>query len=147
MSAPRPWTVNDGKHTCVDPYPCPLCHNENHVSETSRPTVLVCGGRDFRDWDRVCRTLDRLDPKPLVIVHGAAAGADTLADKWAHLRQIAVHPHAANWRELGKAAGPIRNQEMLDLEKPHFVIAFPGGRGTADLCCRAREMGIPVHYR
>jgi hypothetical protein len=44
----------------------------------------------------------------------------------------------------GKAAGPIRNQRMIDEGKPDLVIAFPGGRGTADMVSRAKKAGIPV---
>ena len=110
----------------------------------SRPRVLVCGGRNYRDWPRLCQVLDAIRPKPLVIIHGDANGADQLADKWARLSQVAVRAHPADWTDLGRAAGPIRNQEMLDEEKPDLVIAFPGGRGTADMVRRAREAGVPV---
>jgi len=89
-------------------------------------------------------TLDAIQPKPLVIIHGDAPGADQLADKWARLSQVAVRRHPADWTELGRAAGPIRNQEMLEEEKPDIVVAFPGGRGTADMVIRAREAGVPV---
>jgi hypothetical protein len=34
------------------------------------------------------------------------------------------------WDELGKKAGPLRNQRMLDEGKPDLVVAFPGGGGT-----------------
>jgi len=50
----------------------------------------------------------------------------------------------ANWAELGRKAGPIRNQQMLDEGKPNLVVAFPGGRGTADIVRRARAAGIEV---
>jgi len=50
----------------------------------------------------------------------------------------------ANWRTHGKAAGPIRNQQMLDEGRPHLVVAFPGGTGTADMVRRAKAAGVPV---
>jgi len=37
------------------------------------------------------------------------------------------------WDELGKKAGPLRNQRMLDEGKPDLVVAFPGGGGTKDM--------------
>ena len=37
-----------------------------------------------------------------------------------------------------------RNQEMIDEGQPGFVIAFPGGRGTADMKRRAKKAGLPV---
>ena len=53
-----------------------------------------------------------------------------------------VYP--ANWEEFGKRAGLIRNARMLTEGKPERVLAFPGGRGTADMVSRAREAGVEV---
>ncbi len=50
----------------------------------------------------------------------------------------------AEWMKYGKAAGPIRNARMLAEGKPDLVVAFPGGRGTADMLRRVREAGIEV---
>ena len=33
---------------------------------------------------------------------------------------------------------------MLDERRPDLVVAFPGGRGTADMVGRARSAGIEV---
>jgi hypothetical protein len=30
--------------------------------------------------------------------------------------------------------------------KPDLVIAFPGGRGTADMVKQAKAAGVPVHF-
>ena len=51
----------------------------------------------------------------------------------------------AKWDELGRngrKAGPIRNQQMLDEGRPSLVVAFPGGRGMADMVRRARNAGV-----
>lgn len=50
----------------------------------------------------------------------------------------------ADWSKYGKAAGPMRNQKMLDEYKPDLVVALPGGRGTADMVSRARVAGVEV---
>jgi hypothetical protein len=49
------------------------------------------------------------------------------------------------WDELGKKAGPLRNQRMLDEGKPDLVVAFPGGGGTKDMVRRAVKAGVSVH--
>jgi hypothetical protein len=49
----------------------------------------------------------------------------------------------ADWRKYGAAAGPIRNQRMLE-GPPDIVVAFAGGKGTADMVQRARAAGIAV---
>ncbi len=105
--------------------------------------VLVCGGRDFKDEKVVFSELDKLDPS--VVIEGGAKGADTLAYKWATSQMaVDVKTFEANWDKDGKAAGPIRNQRMIDEGKPDLVLAFAGGRGTADMVRRAERAGIKV---
>ena len=57
---------------------------------------------------------------------------------------VSYAPNPARWAELGRRAGPIRNQEMLDLWVPDGVVAFPGGAGTADMVARARAACVTV---
>lgn len=78
------------------------------------------------------------------IIEGGASGADTLAREWADANGFRSRVYRARWQEHGKAAGPIRNQMMLDVERPILVIAFPGSRGTADMMRRAKAAGVPV---
>ena len=85
-----------------------------------------------------------MPPPSTVIIHGAAKGADSLASEWAALNEVKEEVFPADWKTHGRAAGPIRNQQMLDEGKPDLVIAFPGGRGTADMVKRARKAGIEV---
>ena len=108
--------------------------------------AIVCGGRKFKDWPLLSGTLDAIhNETPFdCVIHGAAPGADTLADTWARSRGIRVERHYALWRTYGPAAGPIRNQKMLDEEKPDVVIAFAGNTGTADMIRRAESAGVPV---
>lgn len=113
--------------------------------------ILVCGGRDFADRLAVIRELDRLtiddgDMLPrrgTVIIHGACpTGADCWADEWAVVNWCQIDEFPADWATHGRAAGPIRNQRMIDEGKPDLVLAFPGGRGTADMVRRARAANI-----
>lgn len=108
--------------------------------------VLVCGGRNYQDWRTVSDTLRTLhDATPIsVLIHGCAAGADTLAARWAHMAGVREHGFGADWEAHGKAAGPIRNQAMLAYGKPDLVVAFPGGKGTADMVSRAEAAGVRV---
>lgn len=105
--------------------------------------VGVTGGRDYADRDAVHAAL-RLLNRDDVLVHGAASGADSMcAEVWGDFLGRDVEPHPADWTRHGKAAGPIRNQEMVD-SGLDLLIAFPGGRGTADMVRRAEAAGIPV---
>lgn len=109
--------------------------------------VLVCGGREFGDEDRVFRALSRIeeDRGPITcIIHGGATGADSLAAEYANRNRIKAVRFEANWRKYGRRAGPYRNQRMIDEGKPDLVLAMPGGKGTADMVARARAHHIEV---
>jgi hypothetical protein len=67
-----------------------------------------------------------------------------MAGEWADVFGVPFRIFPANWKKHGRAAGPMRNQQMLDEGKPDLVIAFPGGSGTADMVRRAKAAGVPV---
>lgn len=131
--------------------------------------VIVTGGRDYGDKAAVFECLDLLldrAPEGLTIVHGGATGADSIARRWVESREqskpVNEDPHPALWYEECRAscppnhrrpgaagrsycpfAGFYRNQEMADLGAD-LCVAFPGGRGTADMVRRAEAARIPV---
>lgn len=108
--------------------------------------VLVCGGRHFNDGDFVHNALCRLDSARgpfTVILHGCCTGADHEAEIWAMAANVKIVGMRAEWQKHGRAAGPIRNRRLLDAGVD-LVIAFPGGRGTADVVREARRRGIEV---
>ncbi len=113
--------------------------------------LLVCGGRDFKDshmaFAIISDTLQWYDVSydcPHTIISGCARGADQIALDWAEAYGVPVDPYPADWNKYPKAAGPIRNQRMIDEGKPDMVLAFPGGKGTADMIKRAGKAGITV---
>lgn len=131
------------------------------------PIPYVDGHRDHTHplWDErrhqytfVHRTLDALAraysveyschdnwlPSDIEIVSGGASGADSAAEDWAVLNWTKYSVFKADWGKHGKAAGPIRNQQMLDEGKPDLVIAFEGGKGTAGMLLLAKRAGIPT---
>lgn len=108
--------------------------------------VLVCGGRNFADRALLHRVLDSLHDKQRigVVIHGAARGADTLADHWAQINGVSVYRFHAPWSKHGRSAGPIRNARMLDKGRPDLVVGFPGAKGTKDMLWRARDAHLRV---
>jgi hypothetical protein len=116
--------------------------------------VIVAGGGRDLTWpsELIATHLLRATRGRLVqaLLHGAARGADqaiaAAADQlgWP---QIAC---PAAWREHGRAAGPIRNRQMLErsldllaalpMGAGLLVIGFPGSRGTASLLDQAHRL-------
>ncbi len=108
--------------------------------------VIVCGGRDFNNVAYVYSRLDKLHAETPItaLMQGGAKGVDAIAREWAMTKAgIQRYVCHADWKAHGRAAGPLRNAKMLTW-KPDLVVAFPGGRGTADMVERAKGAGIPV---
>ncbi|KQT28386.1 hypothetical protein ASG57_17110 [Bradyrhizobium sp. Leaf396] len=108
--------------------------------------LLVCGGRHFEDAEMVHHELTALHwRKPIsVVVHGSIAGVGIIAEAWARRHGIAVVRYPPNWEFYGKKAEGLRCDFMLTDSRPDFVVAFPGGRHTADLVQRAINVGLAV---
>ena len=98
--------------------------------------------------DRVLETIGgtgETQRRDVVIIHGAARGADALADDYAGERKLGVIRYPADWKTHGRGAGPIRNKLMLTDGKPHVIIAFKGGNGTADMIRQGKKAGVQVY--
>lgn len=125
-----------------------LAHARRKDPEALPLRVLVCGSRHFADQERVASAMaamvDVLHGQ-LAVIAGGARGADALAAAAARRLGVAVTEYRADWATHGKAAGPIRNQQMLVEGAPQLVVAFDArGRGTADMVARARKAGVVI---
>ena len=104
--------------------------------------VIVAGGRDFvakqkhKDW--LIEQLEKL--KATSIVCGMAKGADTFGKIVGEELGLEILKFPADWNKHGKAAGPIRNNEMAKVADA--CILFPGGVGTADIEQKAQHLII-----
>lgn len=114
--------------------------------------VLVTGSRHLNDRRLVADVLTSAwshagEPTDVVLVHGDCpyGGANLLAEQYATSRGWRVEPVPADWRRIGRAAGPVRNQDMVD-RGADLAVAFPapGSRGTWDCLRRAESAGIPT---
>lgn len=105
--------------------------------------VLVCGGRDYTDRDKVYSVLDKLcSEHEITIIHGNARGADTLASDYAIEHNIPELAFPADWGTYGRSAGYFRNLQMLEEGEPDLVIAFPGGNGTRMMIELAKKVKV-----
>lgn len=107
--------------------------------------VVICGDRHWSDKTSIKEFISALEPS--LVIHGGAQGADSLAGEAAKELGIPVMIVEAEWSKYGKAAGPIRNKKMLDLE-PEFVVAFHANldksKGTKNCLNQAEKLDIPI---
>lgn len=106
--------------------------------------VLVCGDRAWTAREMIREVLEQA--RPTLVIHGGARGADTLAGEVAEEMDLPVKVFPADWKRYGKAAGVLRNQQMLDEGQPDLVLAFHTdltcSKGTLDMVRRAKAAGI-----
>lgn len=135
----------------MPPNPMPPAPNRTPLRHDRRGLhLLVCGGRRYGEQEgealRLFRELDLIHQLSVIdlVIHGGASGADRLAEKWALGNGVPCLRVPARWRRHGPAAGPIRNREMLTYLRVDWVLAAPGGTGTADMVRQANEAGVPT---
>lgn len=110
--------------------------------------LAVVGSRSILDKEFVFKTLDFLTQnldkdESVVVVSGGAKGVDTLGALWAKERGYEVEIYLPDWDLHGKAAGFIRNSEIVDAAT-HLVAITTGSNGTANSIAKAKKKGIPT---
>lgn len=111
--------------------------------------VIIAGGRDFDDYDLLCRTMDTLlvNMGRVTIICGKARGADTLGERYAKERGYPVRYYPADWNTYGRSAGFIRNEEMA--KNADALVAFWDGKskGTGHMINLAKKHGLKIRVK
>lgn len=110
-------------------------------------TCLICGGRNFTNEQQLHAALDNIHAiygNRLRILHGAARGADLMAQEWAQKKQVVYIGVPAEWNNLGRFAGTTRNTRMLQEFAPDMVVAFKGNAGTRHMIKIALDAKVDV---
>ncbi len=112
--------------------------------------VLVCGTRSYFNEPFIKSILEKLE-KDTVIIEGEASGADSQARDVAESLGLSVEKFPADWSRYGRAAGHIRNTQMLQEGRPDWVYAFfedlkayEKSRGTKNMISQAGRARVPV---
>lgn len=87
----------------------------------------------FDDYALVAKAIADSGFDVTEVVCGKAAGADTLGERWATLKDIPVCEMPANWNRDGKAAGPIRNKAMADYADAAVIVWDGNSKGTYNM--------------
>ena len=120
-------------------------YQDDKAVNPPRKRILICGDRNYQDWIKVQEYLDTIS-RTTIIIHGGAKGADSLAGNLATSLKMKVIKFPADWDKYGKAAGVLRNQQMLDEGHPDLVVYFhkdiENSKGTRDMLKRATDSGI-----
>ena len=120
-------------------------YQDDKAVNPPRKRILICGDRNYKDWLRIQDYLNTIS-RTTIIIHGGARGADSLAGNLATSLKMKVIKFPAEWDKYGKAAGVLRNQQMLDDGHPDLVVYFhkdlENSKGTKDMVTRAVDNKI-----
>ena len=120
-------------------------YQDDKAVNPPRKRILICGDRNYKDWLRIQDYLNTIS-RTTIIIHGGARGADSLAGNLATSLKMKVIKFPAEWDKYGKAAGVLRNQQMLDDGHPDLVVYFhkdlENSKGTKDMVTRAIDNKI-----
>lgn len=88
--------------------------------------ILICGSRNWTDKARIRAIIQLLVQTytNVIIIAGECIGVDLMTKSIALEMNLTYHGYPANWNAHGKAAGPIRNRQMLEEGKPDMIVAF-----------------------
>lgn len=109
--------------------------------------VIIAGSRDFKNYNLLKEKCDKIFSnikQPIEIVSGCARGADTLGEKYAEEKGYPIKKFPADWDNLGKKAGILRNIEMGDYADALVIFIKNSSRGSTDMLNRARKKGLLI---
>ena len=110
---------------------------------------IVAGSRDFNDYELLKSEMDAIlrfyDIKTEVtIISGGCRGADALGERYARENGIPLEIFEAEWDKYGRAAGPIRNEKMVEYSNAVICFWDNKSRGTFSLIKLANKHKKPI---
>lgn len=113
--------------------------------------VIIAGGRNFNNFPLLRTKMDeflvnKIKTHQIVIVSGGARGADTLGEKYGKLKGFKIIRIKANWNKHGKAAGFVRNKEMLDIANGVVCCWDKVSKGTGHLVKITKQTSTPINF-
>jgi len=116
--------------------------------------LIVTGSRNlnnYTEFQMAMRLSEYWKEDIKCIYTGDASGADKFAQQYAELFSIPHKKFVADWDTNGRAAGPIRNGEMVNYvkglgENCALLALWDGSsRGTYDCLSKAFKVEIPIY--
>ena len=114
--------------------------------------IVIAGCRNYNNYyeakdyiDFCIREIKKNNT--IVILSGGCKGADMLGERYAIENGYEISKFVANWDKYGKAAGPIRNEQMaIDADYIIFFWDFKS-KGTKSMIEYAKKYSKPYKIK
>ena len=107
--------------------------------------TIIAGTRTFVDHLEILKAIENSGFEITEVICGGAHGVDTLGESWAHMKGIPIKMFLPDWKQHGKAAGPIRNSTMADNADALILVWDGASRGSSDMLTKATAKGLKIH--
>ena len=110
--------------------------------------LIIAGGRKFDNYTLLKSEVNKFiqfhNDTNITVISGGATGADNLGERYARENNLILSRKNADWNKYGRAAGPIRNEEMAK-EGTHLIAFWNGSKvrsGTYNMICIAQKYNL-----
>ncbi len=109
--------------------------------------IIIAGSRTFTDYKKLTEVCNHIlqDQTNIEIVSGAYyKGADKLGEQYAKEKGYKLTQFPADWKSYGRAAGPLRNEQMANYADA--LIAFWDGKskGTKHMIEQSKSYNLKI---
>ena len=106
--------------------------------------LIIAGTRTFNDYEFIKNNIMKIKNPIKEIVSGNSNRVDKLGEKFAKENNIELKIFKADWDNLGKKAGPIRNQEMANYADVALIFWDGISPGSKSMINEMKKIGKPI---
>lgn len=121
--------------------------DNEEIAQSGCIKLAVIGWRGFTDYTLAKKSINEwisINGQPAEIISGGARGADSLAERYASEYHIPVQVFKPDWATQGRAAGILRNTDIIAASTHVLAFVSKHSVGTFDSIRKAERAGIPV---
>ena len=109
--------------------------------------TIIAGSRDVTDYEKVTVAVKLSGFVITEVVSGGARGVDTLGEQYAKEHSLSCKRFPADWSKYGRAAGPIRNEQMAEYAEALVALPVKTSKGTRHMIKAATARGLRVFVK
>jgi len=107
--------------------------------------TIIAGSRTIQDSLQVEKAIELSGFTITKVICGGAQGVDLLGSKYAFSHDLPIQYFLPDWKQHGKAAGPIRNSEMAANADALILVWDGKSRGSSDMLKKALDKGLKIY--